>query len=101
MAFDNQFELYEGKTFTYSSYGRLFGHMRPLAANMQGGTHSLSYIQTPHGMDVLSLNILPCCHISLPYITSFDIKVIHRRIQTTCITLSPLYKLSLLLHVSP
>ena len=32
---------------------------------------------------MLSLNLLPCCHISLSYITGFDIGIIHRRIQTT------------------
>ena len=28
-------------------------------------------------MDVFILNLLPCCHILLPYITGFDIKVNH------------------------
>ena len=36
-------------------------------------------------MDVLSLNLPPCCHISFPYITSLDIKTIHQWIQTTCL----------------
>ena len=31
----------------------------------------------------LSLNLPLCCHISLPYIPCFDIKIIHQRIQTT------------------
>ena len=30
-----------------------------------------------------SLNISPCCHISLSYIMGFDIKIIQQRIQTT------------------
>jgi hypothetical protein len=34
-------------------------------------------------MDVLSLDHTPCCHGSLPYITGFDIKVFHQRIQTS------------------
>ena len=34
-------------------------------------------------MDVLSLNLLPCCHISLSYTMHFDIKVIHQISQTT------------------
>ena len=34
-------------------------------------------------MAVLSFNLLPYCHISFPYITCFDIKLIHQRIQTT------------------
>ena len=33
-------------------------------------------------MDVPSLNLPPCCHISLPYIAGFDIKVIYQSIQT-------------------
>ena len=30
-----------------------------------------------------SLNLPPCCHISLPYIAGFDIKIIYQIIQTT------------------
>ena len=32
---------------------------------------------------MLSLNIPPCYHISLSHVVSFDIKIIHQRIQTT------------------
>ena len=35
-------------------------------------------------VDVLSLNIPPRCHVSLSYITNFDVKIVHQRIQTTC-----------------
>ena len=28
-------------------------------------------------------NLTPCCHVSLPYIVDFDIKVNHQRIQST------------------
>ena len=38
----------------------------------------------PYGMDVLSLSLTPCYHISLLYIMGFDIKINHQRIQTTC-----------------
>ena len=34
-------------------------------------------------MDVLNLNLTPCCHISFSYIMGFDIKLIHQRTQTT------------------
>ena len=34
-------------------------------------------------MDVLSLNIPPCCHISLSYTLAFEIKTIHQRIPIT------------------
>jgi hypothetical protein len=34
---------------------------------------------------MLSLNLPPCCYIFLPYITSFDVKIIHQRVQTTCL----------------
>jgi hypothetical protein len=34
-------------------------------------------------MDDLNSNLLPCWHITLPYITGFDIKAIHQRTQTT------------------
>ena len=38
----------------------------------------------PQGTDVLSLNLTPCYHISLPYILwVFDNNVNHQRIQTT------------------
>jgi hypothetical protein len=36
----------------------------------------------PLRLDLLSLNLLPCCHISFPCIIYFDIKIIHQRIQT-------------------
>ena len=32
----------------------------------------------PYGIDVLILDIPLCCHISLPYIMAFDIKVSHQ-----------------------
>ena len=32
---------------------------------------------------MLSLNLPPCYHISLPHIMGFYIKIIHQRIQTT------------------
>ena len=31
-----------------------------------------------------SLNLYPCCHISLSYIMGSDINIIQQRIQTTC-----------------
>ena len=34
-------------------------------------------------MNVLSLNLAPCYHISLPCIMGFDNKINHQRIQTT------------------
>ena len=37
----------------------------------------------PYGTDVLSFNLTPCCHASIPYTTGFDIKINHPRIQTT------------------
>ena len=37
---------------------------------------------SPEGMDVLILNLPLCCHISLPYIMGFEIKIIHQGIQT-------------------
>ena len=37
----------------------------------------------PYGTDVLYLNMHAYCHIPFPYITGFDMKPIHRRIQTT------------------
>ena len=46
--------------------------------------HSLSYIHKPNRTYMLNLNLPHCCHMSLPYITSFDIRIIHQRIQTTC-----------------
>ena len=33
---------------------------------------------------MLVSNFSPCCHISLPYITAFDIEIICQRIHTTC-----------------
>ena len=33
---------------------------------------------------MLSLNMPRCCHISISYVTGFDIKIIHQRIQITC-----------------
>ena len=42
------------------------------------------YMLKLYGMDVLSSNLYLYCHIFLPYIMGFDIKVIHQRIQTTC-----------------
>ena len=35
---------------------------------------------------ICSFIIPACCHISFPYITGFDIIVIHQRIQTTCLS---------------
>ena len=35
---------------------------------------------------ICSFIIPACCRISLPYITGFDIKIIHQRIQTTCLS---------------
>ena len=32
---------------------------------------------------MLSSHLPHCCHISLPYIMGFDIKIVHQRIQTT------------------
>ena len=49
--------------------------------------HSLCYIPKPY----LSLHLPLCCHNSLPYIASFDIKMIHQRYANymlTCIMLS-------------
>jgi predicted glycosyltransferase involved in capsule biosynthesis len=34
-------------------------------------------------MDVLSLNLPPCCHISLSYIMAIDIKIMNQSIPTT------------------
>ena len=39
----------------------------------------------PSGTYVLSFNLTPCCHVTLPYIMGFDIKINHPRIQTTCL----------------
>ena len=66
--------------------------------NLHNATPSL-ISHNPRGTDALSLDIPPCCHISLPYITSFDTKIIHQRIQNqmlACITLLSLKLLSLL-----
>ena len=38
----------------------------------------MSYILKLNGADVLSLNLPPCSHISSPYITGFDTKVIQQ-----------------------
>ena len=38
-------------------------------------------------MDDLSFNLTPC-HVSLPYIMGFDIKINHQWIQTTCLPTS-------------
>ena len=54
----------------------------------------LLFIIQPYGMDVLILNLSPCCHISLPCITNLDIKVIHQALAH--IMLSSLYLLSFL-----
>ena len=36
-------------------------------------------------MDVLGLNLPPCCHISFSFIMGFDIRRIQQRIQTPCL----------------
>ena len=38
--------------------------------------------QNPRETYVLSFNLPPCCHSSLSYDTSFDIQIIHQRMQT-------------------
>ena len=43
---------------------------------------SFSYILKPKRTVVLNLNLSPYCHVSLPYITRFDIKINHQGIQT-------------------
>ena len=44
----------------------------------------LLYPETLWNLNVLTLNLPLCCHISFLHITCFDIKVIYQRIQTTC-----------------
>ena len=41
----------------------------------------LTYIPKPLGMDVLCLHLPLCCHISLPHITCFDIKIIPKKFK--------------------
>ena len=43
-------------------------------------TSLLLYPKT-QGMYILYLNLPPCCHISLSYITNFDIRVIHQEFK--------------------
>ena len=42
-----------------------------------------SYTPNPREWIIFSVNLTPCCRVSLPYIMGFDININHQRIQTT------------------
>ena len=54
-------------------------HPKLFNINLHNVTHS--NIPKPYGMDLRNSNLIPYCHISLPYITEFVINANHQEIN--------------------